>query len=245
MYEEQRMFTGPPRRPGDGRSCPTAPPVVGGAEIQQRYDTAICAVRCYVFPDRVWSLAPEPSPAVVNELCRIEHRWLNAASTCERAEATHEAEMLARHLDPRNAPPARAILPAPRTQTEQRFTSMIAQLDDCISQTYEALSGLLDRWGRDDQLRPVISSRDQLVRKWLVAKDDKEREGLLRQAEDLQKNARETLRGCKGLTSYREEFNKQLGSSVSAATPGLTPKNILIGLGLGLGVLVGARLLLK
>jgi hypothetical protein len=244
MYEDQRAFTAPPRRHDDRRS-PNAPPVVGVVEIQQRYDSAICAVRCQVFPDRVWSLAPAPSPAVVEELCRIEGRWQSVVSPCERAQVTHEAEMLARHVEQRNAPPARAILPAPRTPTEQRFTSMIAQLDDCIYQTYEALSGLLDRWGRDDQIRPFISSRDQLVRKWLAAKDDKERESLVHQAEDLQKNARETLRGCRGLTSYREDFNKQLGSSVSAVTPAVDWKKIVAGLAIAGGVIAGARLLLK
>ncbi|MCU1279477.1 MAG: hypothetical protein JWM53_3023 [bacterium] len=69
---------------------------------ERRYDTAICSVRCVVFPSALWSLAPPAEAEHVGELHRIEGKWTLANSPRERAAVAEDAELLARRLT-RNA----------------------------------------------------------------------------------------------------------------------------------------------
>lgn len=126
------------RQPDDGRRLRSAPPAA--ADIEQRYAIAICAIRCVVCPDAVFTLTPRADEQHAAELERIERRW-RYGDERERAEAALDAELLAHRLAPRNA------------------SIIDVKMPGAILDEMKTTDGIIDQLGRDIEASKIRSEK--------------------------------------------------------------------------------------
>jgi hypothetical protein len=235
-------------RVDDGRSY-DAPPVVGAAELDQRYDVAVCSIRCVVFPQSFYTLAPAPPRAHVDELCRIERRWEGAATDAQRAELVELAEQLARRVEGRNAS---------ASEVETRYKAAV----DYVHRSFKAIEpawwNIIEQHPYELKIAPFKNDLSKIELRWAQAKD-KDREAIAHDAELLADHVQESLPGApqdrkrtnlfKGevqhstpATSYGGEIT---GGNAGAGGSAIEWKKYAVPVGIGLAAIIGLRMLLK
>lgn len=140
------------------------------AATARRYEAAICAVRCVLFPSGVWILTPAAPSEGADELARIERQWSRAADDAERVRVADDAERLASRTTGRNA------------ATVDQSIDLSRQIGFEEGRYYEFRRTL------DARLRCAgPADRDAIVREAEAIK--RRMENLLRTAREMQRNA--------------------------------------------------------
>lgn len=198
---------------------------------ESRYDTAICDVRCVMFPSALWSLAPPVEAEHVGELHRIEGRWRLAQSPGERAVLAGDAERLATRMAPRNA-----------------FidVKMPGAVLDEMKTTHE----IIEQLGRDIDASPVD---DRFKAAWRAFRTDWENFFGQHQGwtdRFWYATYEKTVEYRTRAADWRRDFEARGGKATGPKdTPPTLPasgtswEKVLIGAGVGVGALVGLSLL--
>jgi hypothetical protein len=240
-----------------------ARPYPSRAATARRYDAAICAVRCAVFPSGVWLLQPAAPPEHAAELARVERDWSRAGDERQRAEVADRAEWLAAATTGRNATPK-----APPPSVEDRYHAATAYVHRAIAAITPSIIEFWERPAFETKTAPYRNELQRIEARWSQAKNAEERAAVAHDAELLADHTQETMPGApqdrqrtnlwKGETPQHApatSFGKELGNTLthtqpSSAVPvtsddGTSWKKYAAAAALGAGGLLALRALLK
>jgi hypothetical protein len=214
------------RREGEAARNAASP----SREPAQRYDTAICSVRCVVFP-LAWSLRPPTAAEHVAELHRIEGRWTLAKTPEERAVVAGDAERLAKRL--RNNSIIDVKMPAAQLEELNTTNGIIEQLARDIGPSPAVDDGFKSAWRafRDEWRKFYAGHQGWTDRVWYSTYE---------KTVEYRRRARD----------WRDDFEAKGGHATGPKdTPPETAsaipwRKILVGAGVGVGALVGLNLLM-
>lgn len=241
------------------------PQMMNATATARRYDAAICAVRCAVFPSGVWLLTPQAPPEHAAELARIERDWSRATDDRQRTRIAQQAEWLAETTTGRNATPAKV---AP-VSVEDRYHAAVEYVRRAIAAITPSILEFWERPAAEAKTAPYRNELTRIEARWSQAKNAEERTTIAHDAELLADHTQETMPGApqdrqrtnlwKGETQQHApatSYGKELGNTLmhmqpSSAAPVTTDegatswKKYAAAAALGAGGLLALRALLK